>query len=82
MRTELPRIVVKAGITDPYILYTDCDVVFMDEVTVDLQRLGCYFFAVAPESDPKDYHRVNTGVMFMNPKNLISMEKNYENSYF
>ena len=56
-------------------LYTDCDVMFMDEATEDLKRLGCRFFAVTLEFDPKDWQRMNTSVMLMNPKNLIAVPR-------
>lgn len=60
---------------DEYILYTDCDVMFMDQVTKDLEKLSCRYFAVAPEFDSKDYQLMNTGVMLMNLKNLIAVEE-------
>jgi hypothetical protein len=35
LRTELPRIALEMGMEDEYILYTDCDVMFMDQMTED-----------------------------------------------
>ena len=60
LRTELPRIALEMGMEDEYILYTDCDVMFMDQVTEDLEKLSCRYFAVAPEFDSKDYQLMNT----------------------
>jgi len=70
LRTELPRIAHQMGIEDSYVLYTDCDVLFIKEVTEELNKMDCRYFAVAPEVDPQDYQRMNTGVMLMNLKNL------------
>jgi lipopolysaccharide biosynthesis glycosyltransferase len=77
LRTELPRIALQTGMEDEYILYTDCDVMFMDQVTEDLEKLSCRYFAVAPEFDSKDYQLMNTGVMLMNLKNLIAIEEEF-----
>jgi hypothetical protein len=77
LRTELPRIALEMGMEDEYILYTDCDVMFMDQLTEDLEKLSCRYFAVAPEFDSKDYQLMNTGVMLMNLKNLIAVEEKF-----
>jgi len=62
---------------DKYILYTDCDVMFMDEATEDLVKLDCQYFAVAREFDPKHNRRMNTAVMLMIPKSPIVLEKTF-----
>jgi hypothetical protein len=49
---------------DAYVLYTDCDVLFLREPV-----LGAYqpeIFACAPEFEVDDWSMVNTGVMLMN----------------
>src|SRR5437764_1527835 len=64
-RIELPEIgdrTADAG----RILYTDCDVMFLDEVVPELEENACRYFAVAPESVLGDYVNMNTGVMLMN----------------
>jgi hypothetical protein len=66
-RIELPEI-VKGGADR--VLYTDCDVMFLDEVVPELEANACRYFAVAPESDREDYVNMNTGVMLMNPERL------------
>ena len=66
-RIELPEIV--EGDADR-ILYTDCDVMFLDEVVPELEANACRHFAVAPESDREDYINMNTGVMLMNTEQL------------
>lgn len=64
-RVELPEIV--RNTTKPErVLYTDCDVVFRDEIVPELQSVECDLFAVAPESNREDYVNMNTGVMLMN----------------
>ena len=44
---------------------------FIKEVTEELNKIGCRYFAVAPEVNPKDYQQMNTGVMLMNLENLM-----------
>jgi len=68
-RIELPEIgdrTADAG----RILYTDCDVMFLDEVVPELEENACRYFAVAPESGLGDYVNMNTGVMLMNTERL------------
>lgn len=73
LRTEIPRLAQEKGLSDTYILYTDCDVIFQNEVS-DLDGLQPKFFAVAPEGDRKDYTRINTGAMLMNLPALRAKE--------
>ena len=75
LRVDLPKITHELGMDDTYVLYTDCDVMFMHEVAEDLNKIGCRYFAVAPEFDPADYQHMNTGVMLMNLKNLRAVDE-------
>jgi hypothetical protein len=68
-RIELPEIVARAGGAGR-VLYTDCDVMFLDEVVPELEANACRYFAVAPESVRDDYVNMNTGVMLMNTERL------------
>jgi lipopolysaccharide biosynthesis glycosyltransferase len=68
-RIELPDIVRGIG-GGNRVLYTDCDVMFLDEVVPELEANACGYFAVAPESDQQDYVNMNTGVMLMNAHRL------------
>jgi lipopolysaccharide biosynthesis glycosyltransferase len=68
-RVELPEIVERQG-GPGRILYTDCDVMFLDEVVPCLEATRCQYFAVAPESVRDDYVNMNTGVMLMNSGRL------------
>jgi hypothetical protein len=49
---------------DPFVLYTDCDVLFLTEPDLGGSRPG--IFASAPEFEPDDWSMVNTGVMMTN----------------
>ena len=68
-RIELPEIVERFG-GAARVLYTDCDVMFLDEVVPELEANACRYFAVAPESTRDDYVNMNTGVMLMNTERL------------
>jgi len=70
LRVDLPEVIVRLGWSDERILYTDCDVMFARDPEPDLSRVRCERFAVAPEFDPGDYDRINTGVMVMNVPSL------------
>jgi len=60
LRTEIPLI----EHDEDYVLYTDCDVMFLR----DVPRLQCRSapFAVAPETNPLTRRNINSGVMVMN----------------
>jgi len=68
-RIELPEIVERHGGSER-VLYTDCDVIFLDDVVPELEANPCRYFAVAPESTRDDYVNMNTGVMLMNTERL------------
>jgi hypothetical protein len=68
-RIELPYIVERYGGSER-VLYTDCDVIFLDDVVPELEASPCRYFAVAPESTRDDYVNMNTGVMLMNTERL------------
>lgn len=60
---------------DEYVLYTDCDVIFLKDV--ELQKPE--YFACTPEVDKNNWKLFNTGVMFMNVKNLKKSYKGFCN---
>jgi hypothetical protein len=66
LRVDLPVLARATGITDRYVLYTDCDVLFRGEVCDELARLQPRYFAVAPQQEPADWEAMNSGVMLMN----------------
>ena len=51
---------------EEYILYTDCDVIFLKDVEMRKPE----FISCATETHADDWENFNTGVMFMNIKNL------------
>lgn len=78
LRVEIPKIVEMQGFKDEYVLYTDCDVMFLHDVVDYLQNLTCKYFAIAPQENPKDWvNQVNTGVMYMNTKNLLDVHEDF-----
>lgn len=51
---------------DKYVLYTDCDVLFLKDIEPQYPK----YFACTPEVNKQDWKTFNTGVMFMNVENL------------
>ncbi len=77
LRTEIPQLTEEMQIADEYVLYTDVDIMFMDDVGDQLTRLRPKYFAVAPEHDKTNYKKMNSGVMLMNLKNLRSRDAEF-----
>lgn len=77
LRVEIPQIVAMNGIKDEYVLYTDADVMFIKDVTEDFKDINCEYFAVAPEKDYDSRNTMNTGVMYMNTKNLLECHQEF-----
>ena len=71
LRIDLPKICEKLGIKDDYILYTDNDVYFMDDIS-DLKNLQPEFFAACGEFNPfLSPMNMNSGVMLINWRNMM-----------
>ncbi len=64
LRVELPALQERFGFDDR-VLYTDCDVIFRQEVADVLAPNECKYFAVAVESDRELPEDINSGVMWM-----------------
>jgi len=65
LRIDIPEIESE----DPYVLYTDCDVVFKSHPTFNFQVP--VFFACAPQTSRIDYENdMNSGVMVLNVKGM------------
>ncbi|CAN5352544.1 glycosyltransferase [soil metagenome] len=77
LRTELPQLTGELGMSDEFVLYTDCDVMFMGEVCDFLPALRPRFFAVAPEFFIGDYRAMNSGVMLMNLPRLRQDDRRF-----
>lgn len=63
LRCDIPIIETE----DEFVLYTDCDVLFLKDFQLDLKP---DYFACAPQSNKNDFKHFNTGVMLMNVKKL------------
>ncbi len=70
LRLEIPRIMREQGWQDPFVLYTDCDVLFLKEVVPELLAMRPSKFAVAPQTKKTDFLKMNTGVMLMNVQGM------------
>ncbi len=60
LRTDIPAL----DLDDEYVLYTDCDVLFLADP--DIARFRPAYFACAPQRDRQDLADINSGVMVMN----------------
>jgi hypothetical protein len=77
LRIELPEIARQQGISDPYVLYTDLDVMFMTDVCPFLRTLTPKLFAVAAEFEQTRPDLMNTGVMLMNVDALRAVDRDF-----
>lgn len=65
LRVELPRLVPPSSSRD-IVFYTDCDVMFRNEVVLQLCEIHCEHFAVARQARAGQDDNINSGVMLMN----------------
>ncbi len=78
LRIEIPKIVEIYEMPDEYVLYTDCDVMFFHDVVDYLQGVTCEYLAATPEHDPNNWEYFNSGVLYMNVKNLQKTQKEFD----
>jgi lipopolysaccharide biosynthesis glycosyltransferase len=79
LRIDIPKICNDLNIEDDYVLYTDNDVMFINDVS-SLYELKPKYFMCAGEFDPKFTPMgMNSGVMWINWKN---MNEDYDNFVF
>jgi len=79
LRVDIPKICNDLNIQDDYILYTDNDVMFLDDVS-SLYELTPKYFMCAGEFDPNFTPMgMNSGVMWINWRNMY---EDYENFVF
>ena len=77
LRVDIPIVCKMLNIDEDYILYTDNDVMFIDNVD-SLYKLKPIHFMCTGEWNPiTDYKGMNTGVMWMNWKSLLNSYKNF-----
>ncbi|SKB12338.1 hypothetical protein PL11201_330027 [Planktothrix sp. PCC 11201] len=77
LRIEIPTIMKQYQMDDEYVLYTDCDVMFLNDVVDYLQGITCEYIAATPEHDPNDWSYLNSGVLYMNIKNLQKINQEF-----
>lgn len=73
LRLELPVLAAEHGWNDEFVLYTDCDIMFVGDPLPLLRSVRPRFFAVAPER-AGDRLNMNSGVMLMNLANLRTQD--------
>ena len=77
LRLEIPRIMKEHGWDDEFVLYTDCDVMFLRDPVPALRRLRPRLFAVAPQTQQKNYVKMNSGVMWMNIPGMLAVNPHF-----
>jgi len=74
LRCDIPMLETQ----DDYILYVDCDVIFIKDI--DFSKIEKpEYFACAQEFDKNDYTNFNAGIMYMNIKNLRATYEEFKN---
>ena len=70
LRVDIPKICEKLNIEDDYVLYTDNDVLFLDDIS-ELKNLTPNYFMVAGEFTKQFVPpEINAGVMWINWRNM------------
>lgn len=76
LRVDLPAIGRQYGLNDR-VLYTDCDVMFRDDVASLLAPICCKYFAATIESDRTLPDDINTGVMWMHLPEMANLDERF-----
>jgi hypothetical protein len=73
LRIDLPCVCSDLGFDDQFVLYTDCDVVFLRDLPQAPSEsfLEPSVFSVAPETSQTDWTNMSSGVMIMNLVSLL-----------
>jgi hypothetical protein len=71
LRVDIPAIVE----TDEYVVYTDCDVLFLKDPA--FEQLRPRLFAAAPQMIKDDYNDMNSGVMVINVPQMRSSYRDF-----
>jgi hypothetical protein len=79
LRIDIPLICKYLNIPDKYVLYTDTDVIFMQDVVNELHKFSPKYFAVCPEFEKNDWSCINTGVMLINLENMYTTYNSFVN---
>ena len=79
LRVDIPKICEMHGINADYVLYTDCDVIFMKDPTDELSKYKPLYFACCSESCPTNFVCFNSGVMLINVINMLKTYNHFIN---
>ncbi len=72
LRCDIPEIETE----DEFVLYTDCDVLFLKDITLETCPTPQYF-SCSSQFEKKDFVDFNTGVMFMNVPALRESQEDF-----
>ncbi|MBF0122422.1 MAG: hypothetical protein HQL21_03300 [Candidatus Omnitrophica bacterium] len=75
LRVEIPRLLKEQGREDKFILYTDCDVLFLSDPPLDNFKPA--FFSGGPQQDKENVSQCNSGVLLMNIDNLEAVYEGF-----
>lgn len=70
LRLDIPLLLNRLGVEDPYVLYVDADVYFASDPGLEERRPE--FFAAACEADASDVSMFNAGVMVLNCASMLA----------
>jgi len=76
LRADIPVICEMMAITDPYILYTDVDVIFVADVVEDLSQMMPEYFSVCREANATD-KQMNAGVLLLNRSKMLRTHSDF-----
>jgi lipopolysaccharide biosynthesis glycosyltransferase len=76
LRIDVPIICKMLGITDPYVLYTDADVIFVADVVQDMSQMMPEYFAVCREANATD-EQMNAGVLVLNRSKMLQTHSDF-----
>ena len=72
LRIDIPIICKSNHINEQYVLYTDTDVLFLEDVAIELEKYNPMYFAICPELQKENYKMFNSGVMLINVENMYN----------
>lgn len=76
LRVDLPKIALQYGFADR-VLYTDCDVMFREDIADLLAPITCKYFAATIESDRTLPDDMNSGVMWMHLPEMANVDERF-----
>lgn len=77
LRIDIPKICKDLNIEDDYVLYTDNDVLFVNDVSDLYKQKPNYFMACGEFEKTFNPSLINSGVMWINWKNMLNMYERF-----